>query len=368
MKTKKLYLILSLIPALVCGFSGCSESDDPENSNTITDPIPNPDLTETVHLNLSDYGALLAEVAPPVFVAEGAQKSLDDWTSGECPLLGKVFSDNEPMSIYYNIDALDGVVVMMEEALAQWEFELADEDSTTGEQEEGEVAEETVDNGGGSVVITPCTELLAVPVAYQDLLGETVDLDYTMVFESDQDPGMDLHFGFRQSEASETILAFHAYDYVEGEVLQSRDSFLFYAHRDLVTDAIEVKGLFCKLAAGEEVYDKWIYEFATEGDSEFTYRMAWYAASPEFVGSIIGSGDKDVEFALRYQQYDSPNFVTSDPEDPWGNLTQVFGPDYSDLGATLNANWEVATPETGMFNGDDMPTGLLTSPFPDPAD
>ena len=353
MKTRKSYLALFLLPALVFGFAGCGGSDDTAGSANITNPGSN----ETSHLNLSNYSELLAQVAPPVFEGGGAGKSLVDWTSGECPLLGKVFSDNEPMSIYYNIDALDGVVVMMEEALANWEFELADEG-----------AEETVESGGGSVVITPCNEQLAIPAAYQALVGETVDLDYTMVFESDDNPDMDLHFGFQQSETSETILAFHSYDFAEGGVLQSRDSFLFYAHRDLVTDAIEVKGLFCKLAADQETYDKWVYDFATQGDSEFTYRMAWYAASPEFVGSIIGSGDKDVEFALRYQQYNGPNFIASDPEDPWGNLTQVFGPDYSDLGLEFDAAWEEATLVTNMFNGDDMPAGLLSSPFPTPAE
>lgn len=99
-------------------------------------------------------------------------------------------------------------------------------------------------------------------------------------------------------------------------------------------------------------------------DSTFSYRTAWYAASPEFVGSLIGAGNRDVEFALRYQQYYAPDFDTYEPDDTWGNLTQVFGPDYSNLGTTFDATWEAATLKSEMFTGHDMPTGLLSSPFP----
>ena len=62
--------------------------------------------------------AMVQKVAPPVFVAPAAAPSdLVDWNGGEYPLLGKVFGEDEPMSLYSNLANLDETIDMIEAVL-----------------------------------------------------------------------------------------------------------------------------------------------------------------------------------------------------------------------------------------------------------
>jgi len=108
--------------------------------------------------------------------------------------------------------------------------------------------------------------------------------------------------------------------------------------RDITVDALPTQELqfgFSQSETEETVVetqqmDEWVYEFRVVGDSGFRDRMA---------------------------------FDTVDPDDPWGHLTQVFGPDFGDAGSTFDAEHEALCPEDQMFWFDDMTAGLLTSPF-----
>ena len=340
-----LVLSIPLVFGIGCGSDGSSPTDPGDSS------------TPNTGIDLSSYRELVEAAAPPAF--SSIARGHSDWTSGDHPILGKVFSEHEPMSLYWNIDELDRLIVMIEEALANWEYDAA-ADTADGEPLEGE--EEIVENPEGACYVSECTGPTVIQGFAAGLLGAQVELDYSIEIEIFDQPDQQLQFGFAQSETAETIVAFHAYDYAEFGPSGSRDSFVFYGHRDLVTDEITVRGVFAKVDQSTQEQHQWVYEFRTVGDSEFRYRMAWYAPDPEFVASVIGGGDKDSEFALRYRQMNGPGFDQVDPGDPWGELTQVFGPQFSDGGEFVAAHEELC-PADQMFGHADMPGALLTSPF-----
>ena len=135
----------------------------------------------------------------------------------------------------------------------------------------------------------------------------------------------------------------------------------------VATDSIEIKAVFFK-AYNDQSNSKaiWVYQINTVEDSNFFYRMSWYAddfGDTSAVACVIGGGDKDTEFALRYQQLKPHDLTAPDPEDPYGEFTQVFGPSYSDGGQVLSAAYETITNPDNMYRFSDMPTALLTSPL-----
>ncbi len=344
-------LALGLV-ALLALFPACSSDDGGSPTGPGSD-----DPNTTTGIDLSSYRELVEQAAPPAYQALARGHS--DWTSGDYPILGKVFSEDEPMSLYWNIQTLDDVIASIEEAMAEWE-RPADPDSAAADS--SGAGEEVVENSGGECIVERCEGPTAMQGFAAGLLGRELDLQYRMDITVDALPTQELQFGFSQSETEETVVAFHAYDY-PNDAPESRDSFVFYGHRDLVTGEGIVRGVFAKTDVETQQMDKWVYEFRVVGDGEFRYRMAWYAPDPAFVASLIGGGDKDVEFALRYQQRNGPTFDSVDPDDPWGHLTQVFGPDFSDGGSIFDAAHEALCPEDQMFWFGDMPAGLLTSPF-----
>ncbi|MCP4633468.1 MAG: hypothetical protein GY855_11125 [candidate division Zixibacteria bacterium] len=96
--------------------------------------------------------------------------------------------------------------------------------------------------------------------------------------------------------------------------------------------------------------------------------MAWYSDElPDngtLLGCIIGGGDKEEEFVLRYRQYQPAD---SSAFDPYYQNDQVFGPNYSDEGQSFSTTYETLYDLSLMYEFEDLHTGLLTSPI-NPAD
>ena len=89
-----LFAVLALTALMSCS------DDDAVTPDTTQDP----GTTESVigDLTFNDYGADARQVLPPVYTSSAA-KDVDMWHDGDYSLLGKVFSEDEPMSIHANI-------------------------------------------------------------------------------------------------------------------------------------------------------------------------------------------------------------------------------------------------------------------------
>ncbi len=307
-------------------------------------------------ITLSTYSELVRAVAPPVFAPSGASQALafSDWSDGDYPLLGKVFGENEPMSLYSNIDRLDMLVENINFVL----------DSGAGTYSFNE-------DGGTIHVVASIDSLEApttIPAECQAVLGmSSVDLTYKVNFQLQEVEGQANQAGFKITDTTETFLTyFKAPQTNDPEHPDAQESLVFFARRNLVTDAVDIKGVFLK-DYGDQTKAIWVYDFQAAPDSSFTYRMSWYAddfGDTNAVACIIGGGNKTTEFALKYRQFkpaDSPDY------DSICIYDQLFGPNYADLGATLASSWDSITDLDNLFTYDDLPTTLLDNPLAAPA-
>jgi hypothetical protein len=325
-------VIFMLISAISCS-----------DSNNITGD-------DGLDITLSSYTELVEAIAPPLYDNGGAAKTavIDSiWTEGEYALLGKVFGEDEPMSLYRNLATLDDQIDMINEMLA------SDQDSITEEQG-GETYH-------GYFQITELTDPVEIPLQAQAILGnDPIDLDYRVNYGVTELPEMALEAAFSIDTTEETVLCYQRMptSLWDSQYPDGTESNLFLAHRDLTTDSIYIKCVFFK-DYGDSTSAIWGYEIMTIGTSDFQYRMSWYSneeSVPDgFLGAIIGGGNKDELFALRYQGYHPVDTLYDD-------ISQLFGINYSDEGDITTA-FEDYVDDALFFMYDDLPTEILTNPL-----
>ncbi len=139
----------------------------------------------------------------------------------------------------------------------------------------------------------------------------------------------------------------------------------YYFYYKPVYDSIVMKGVFYKdYGTTPATSARWVYDIHSVGESDFAYRMSWYAdpqgeLTETMLGCIIGGGDKDVEFALSYREY-----CPADSADHFEemSLQQVFGPNFIE-GTGLLSSYADYLDESLFFTYDDMPGAFLTSPW-----
>lgn len=327
--------------------AGCGGSD----STTPLDTPPDPQA-----VTFSDFAALIEAVAPPAFEPSAKAAPVEGnyamWTEGEYALLGKVIGSpdcDEPMSLYRNLNTLDGSISLIEMAMA------SGEGPTEVQSPEGQTISSVIE-------IVQLTEQVAIPADCQGALGvAAVDLE-TMCRISIPDLDMVLEMGFSVTDSTETVLCWQN----EGSIGTS----LFYATRNLETNQVGLRGAFWK-DTGEEVAS-WIYDIGSAGadNEDFVYNMAWYSStmgdSPG-LGCVNGSGNRNDTFGLRYHQYRDP--WIRDAYDVWGPYQQLFGQveaipfcDMNDGGVFPDEYSHFFNIEE-MFIYADMPLGLFDSPF-----
>ena len=112
---------------------------------------------------------------------------------------------------------------------------------------------------------------------------------------------------------------------------------------------------------------------SSETTSDFAYRMSWFSDSPgldeTLLGCIIGGGNKDVEFAMKYRQYMPADSAVMDSACMYD---QVFGPNYSE-GTGLISDYDAYL--SGCFDdawrfqgrGNLLRHGAVQQPTPCPA-
>lgn len=322
---------------------GCSDNDSTSSP-------------QTNHLNLIDIEDLIEETAPPEYIPPSgdpaATDSFEIWTTGQYALLGKVFGSEDPQTLYKNLYEFTGILEMVQN-MVQVD---ADGNIITGVYIDSSMVEMEGEDpvmAHFTTTITELEEVTTIPAIGQTILGETVDLDLLITVESDIFTAMQL--GVTINETEQTILSFHNYDHGEQEETQ-----LVLASMDPTDSSYTFRGI------GWVGYDNgnifgFGYNMTSESTSDFTYRMSWYANELEedMLGCIIGGGNKDVEFALKYRQ-----FMPADDEemDEFSAYDQVFGPNYSE-GTSLISEFDEYVDEDLIYTHESIPIETFPSPW-----
>lgn len=358
-------MILGSMALAVFAFVGCG-GDDGSNPG---DPSGQIDFGDGVFADVSfnDFGADARRVLPPVYTA-GKTMADSLWRDDAYPILGKVFSQDEPMSIYRNID--DHETTMQE--IQQYMTTVAEHETENGELPSGPIPFQDEQYGSGTMTfhLAEPTEPIAVPAVCRNVLGlAEVPVDFVLQASIAMDGGMAYespYFGFSTGGAVEVVY-YWSVGYGEDGVADG--SQLFYAAKDTTTRQIEVAGAYFKPdGPGDEERCNWVYHVTGDDTDTFTYNMGWYSENPQFqlFACVQGSGDKDSEFGLRFHQYtDSSGW---DAYEPTMISEKIFGPVDGDPYAFIEEPSRSGTiadyvDESVMFVRDDSPLDEIPNPF-----
>jgi hypothetical protein len=345
-------MLLSCALLLMLGAVGCSD-DEKTTTPTPTDPVTSP-------LELLDLQALVEAVAPPEFTAPVSiptgVDSLGVWTTGDYPLLGKVFGSNDPQTLYRNINDFKRNMDILGAAL------LVDEN---GDIVAGVFTDSImIDFNGDSIMahytgtVTALTDPTVIPTQSQAIIGENVDIDYLVTLAVDEMSGSTEQFGITVNDSVQTLLQFHMMT-EEGVRTESN---LVYATMNLNDSTFTFRGVGYVGYVSSAIF-AYGYNMTSESTSDFSYRMSWFSNElPDdgtLLGCIVGGGNKDVEFALKYRQF-SPADTTV--MDSYSTYDQVFGPNYSE-GTGLISDYEAYVDDGLILTYDAIPVDQITSPW-----
>jgi hypothetical protein len=349
--------VLALLALAAC--SGDDDGSDPVGPGATYD-------SQFADVSFNDFGAYARQILPPVYQG-GKASAVDIWHDGDFPILGKVFSQDEPMSIHRNIDDHDMVMQEIEGFLDQ--LAMYEEENDT--LPDGPIEFDDPEYGSGSIDIrvTEVTAPIPVPAVCQTVFDCTeVAVDYVMQVSvtSTQGDFESPYFGFTMEGDTEVV---YYWGVGRGEDGQPDGTQLFMATRDVASESVEIAGAYFKPdGPGDEDRCNWVYRLSGNAEMEFTYNMGWYSESPAFelFACVQGSGDKDTEFGLRYHQYtDTSGWDTLD--ETWLDA-QIFGPVGDDPYAFIAEDQRSGTIEdyvdqSVMFVREDSPLADIPNPF-----
>ncbi|RKX26472.1 MAG: hypothetical protein DRP47_08125 [Candidatus Zixiibacteriota bacterium] len=336
--------VMSLIGLLLFAVLGCSDDDA-----TPTGTTGDNDNNETVEF--TQFEDLVKLYAPQVYVGpSGAPQGECDsiWTDGSHPLLGKVFGEDEPMSLYWNVDELDGAIETLADIM-----ENADSMGISGDTS-------VTMPEGGTFTLQTLTSATSIPTQCQAIIGcQSVNLEQLVKFHFvGTDFSVDYHIGYSSTDSNQTYLTY----FTAPNEGTGTESFLYYAYIDLYDSSIVIKGVFFK-DYGDQTSARWVYHIESVDTSDFSYRMSWYAdnfGGQSGLGCIIGGGNKDEQFAMKFRQYTPAD---NNVVDSSYILNQMFDGDYNYLSDDIATGYEEFVEESNIFTYDDMPSALLSSPW-----
>ncbi len=338
MKLGRFVCLLGMFIVLAVLVSSCS-------SGSSTGP------TARKKISFANYDDLVRDILPDAYVASGAVGisagifEIDPlWYEGEYALLDKVLGEESSESVFYYLDQFDRTVDDIEGLLM-------------------------VDDSGNLYADTSWMKLYElslttqIPAEAQTIIGSSVLVEnwIDVTFESDPEGKLN-HIGFSQNEDEEIILLYNYWP--AGMFGANGESWLFYARLDKSDSTIVMKGIDFKDEGGGKSVRR-VFDVETVDGSDFAYRMSWYTDESDeqgpFLGCIVGGGNKDTEFALRYRQ-----FTPADAQNPDSTylLDQVFNADYSE-GTSLISSYGQFIDEDLIIRYDDMPTQHIPSPWQD---
>ncbi len=355
--SRKLYLLMFCIScALMLVFFGCSDDSD-----TPTSPGGGGD-GDTTTLSLVDVTGVIRNVTPPVFEQSPAKaplaESLEVWTQGDYPLLDKIFGDEDPQTLERNLERFE---MFMEIA----EFVLrVDENGDLITDTIYDTIQDTIDGQPMemyvSATITELTSPVAIPAAQQDLFGTSIDLDYLVVISVEHQAEGEMAFAITFDSTQQKLLAFEKD--MGGVGPGETESQLVYTTLDPRDSTFEFIGtMYNDDNEGEFTVS---YIITSESGGGFDYRMSWFSddvggENPTILGCIIGGGNKDTEFALKYRQFMPAD--TAEMDTTW-SFDQVFGSDYTQ-GTGLIADYSEYLNESLILTYDKVPHTDVVNPW-----
>lgn len=348
---RRLPMLLTILGfALLLVVAGCSDDDNnPAGSGSSNSPI-----------NLVDITEVIREVAPPEYSAPSAAVAADSfeiWTEGEYALLSKVFGNEDPQTLYRNIDDFEVFMNMIQQTV------LVDDN---GDPVLGSYTDTISDTVGGeaftmygTAVVTELTTATTIAAAYQGILGTSIDLDYLVSVTVAQMSGGVLKVGMKVDSNQQTLLVYQVN--MSGEV-GATESSIVYATLDPSDSTFQFKGIVYT-EDQEEVFST-SFIMTSESDGDFAYRMSWFSddiPAPDYtlLGCIIGGGNKDVEFGMKYRQYTPADDTSMDTE--W-SFDEVFGPNYTN-GTGLITDYSTYVNEELVIGYSLVPQAMLTNPW-----
>ncbi|MEE8576050.1 MAG: hypothetical protein V3T31_02235 [candidate division Zixibacteria bacterium] len=333
-------VLLCLLTAIIMGIVGCSENSTTGGGG---------EGGAFAGVDFAGFIDLVEEITPPAYNGP-AQTPVGEtdsaWIAGDYPLLGKVFSEDEPMSVYTNVANLDTFLTQIS-AMSSY-------------IEDVENAGDTVVTLGGqqnfTLELVNLESATVIPAQYDSVFWpRSVELDQVIKLEQGgSDNPYSMHCGYSLSETSQTVLIYHSMS--DGTVDESS---LFYAHVNLIDSSIVIRGVFYK-DNGDNTTDSWVYSIFTYEEVDFGYRMSWHADNQlSLLGCIVGGGNKDDQFALLYRQFSPADTAVWDSSYV---LDQIFDADYNLL-PLPEYGLGTAVYEGDIFTIEDMPTALIVSPW-----
>ncbi|MBD3258385.1 hypothetical protein GF377_08115, partial [candidate division GN15 bacterium] len=321
--TKLFALLLTVTMILAVGLIGCSDDDE-----SPTSPGGGDSGGDTLSLTLVDVAEVIRDVAPPEFSAPTSAPAIDSfeiWTQGDWPLLDYVFGTEEPQTLYRNVDEFEFWMDMLPRVVSVDENGdpiLGTFYDTMDVEDHGQTM--TV---YASATIAELTTATVMPTAFQDVLGTSYDLDYLVTMQVEHIPDGVVKVGITMDSLEQVLLIYE--NGMAGNPGSSESS-LKYAALDLTDSTFDFRGvIFSDDDAG--MFNT-SFIMTSEANSDFAYRMSWFsddipAPTYTMLGCIIGGGNKDSEFALKYRQYSPADSSEIDADMAY---EQVFGPNYSE--------------------------------------
>ncbi|MEZ5360616.1 MAG: hypothetical protein R3F48_17520 [Candidatus Zixiibacteriota bacterium] len=350
-----LTISLFVLSAFVLFFVGCSDDD----SNPTT-PGTGGTTADTLEASLVDVTDVIRAAAPPIFTAPTAAPAIDSfqvWTEGEYPLLEKVFGEDDPQTLHRNVSDFEMFMDILASCL------YVDEN---GDIIEGTFVDSSTEDIGGQMMtmhvtgsVSALESATAIPTAYQSIFGASIDLDYLVQITVEEIEGGLLQFGVKLSDTEQNLLVFQ--QNMSGDP-ESTEASLVYSTLTLADSSFEFSGIMHSEDSQGE-FDV-TYIMTADASNDFSYRMSWFSddiPAPDYtlLGCIIGGGNKDTEFALKYRQYTPADAASIDSE--W-SFDEVFGPNYTN-GTGLITDYSDFVNEELIIGYASVPTTAITSPW-----
>ena len=345
------FVAWAAIPAAACLIIGCSDDKSTTSSGALTVTLP-------------AFEDLVTEIAPPVFesyagVPSGIallppDTSLGYWTQGQGALLRCAFGADQPMALYRNMHRLGETV--------QWMNRIRKVGDTT-------VSEVPGDSGmlSGTMTVAQLRNDVGIPQACQSILGDApLKLQYMVRVRVNEQEQTRLQAGFRQDDTCDLMLAYHGSAAPDSNYPNAYEHRLTYAYRHRVRDSFSICAVhFKEYRNTNNECAMWAYQVTSRNQNQFEYRLTWFAndfADSNGVGCLIGSGQGQTQFALRYQQMLPAERLEPDTADPHGHLYRLFGANYADQGLALSTAWNDATDPAKLYRYANLPVALRLTP------
>lgn len=326
--------------------SGCGDDKSTTSPATTTNP-----------LQIADLQSMIERVAPPEYTAPSAMPMTIDsvWYTGTTPLLEVVFGSEQPQALYTNIAQFKQTLDIISGTMRV----DADGHLVTGVY----VDSHMIDMGDGeemahfTATVTALAEPTPIPQIEQALMGTTVDVDYLISVVVDEQPGMTSNIGISLNGDQQTVFQFDAFE-AEGEDLETR---LTYASLNTADSSFVFKGLMYCLHPNGEMFNC-AFDISSQSTADFAYRVSWYSngsIDTDILNCLLGGGNKDVEYALKYRMYapaDTSEYSSTDQYD------QVFGPNYTE-GTGLISNYADYLDDALILTYDIVPQAMMPNPW-----